>query len=236
MLLRERVEPQVKQALLEYEPWIFFTTLANWKVENFEPQIGITDPVGTAYALEFDRFKILLQNPQASKIEALVFQMWQWRYHYSFSLLVDFLLAAHEQLSSLKALFIGDIEEYPYRTSLTKLSGNISYVLVAYPNLEVLQVRGRSDALDFSPLRHDKLKSLIVETGALSRETIAQICALELPALEYLELWLGSCGFYGTGYSSIYDLMPIFSGNLFPKLSYLGLCSSDYSDYISTLR
>lgn len=80
------------------------------------------------------------------------------------------------------------------------------------------------------PLKHDNLKALTIESGGLSREIITQFCQLELPALEYLELWTGKDEYGGT--SSIQDLMPIISGK-FPKLKYLGLRNSEYADEIA---
>ncbi len=106
----------------------------------------------------------------------------------------------------------------------------ISPVLAVYPNLEVLQVRG-GNGLAFSPWWHDKLKALRIETGGISSQTIAQIRAFDLPALEYLELWLGSEDYGGD--STIDDVMPILSSKLFPKLKYLGLRNSEYSDDIA---
>lgn len=254
-LMRESADPKAKQALLDHDPWLFFTTLDNWEVEEFNPQVGITDPIGTAYALveEWWRrqeelpnlFKILIKDSQVSKIQALLCQM---SCHDSCSLLVNALVTCKEQLSSLKAVFIGDMHDYEYKTSDVELS-NMSPVLAAYPNLEVLQVRGCTIGddygLEFSPLRHERLKTLIVETGyELSRLIIDQICALELPALEYLELWLGSDEYYyysgdyseegcSIEYSALKNLMPIISGEAFPELKYLGLCSSEYSDAIA---
>jgi len=93
-----------------------------------------------------------------------------------------------------------------------------------------LQVRGGS-GLEFSPVEHDNLKYLIVETGGLSREAIAQICQLQLPNLEHLKLWLGS-DYYG-GDSTVEDLQPILEGNLYPNLKYLGLRNAQYTDEIA---
>lgn len=246
LLLHEKTDLKVKQALQKYKFWKHFerlyglpsehaTTFAYRKVENFDPQIGITDPVGTAYALRVprlwsedenitDKLEKLLQDPSASSLEALVFGYW---YNTSSSV-VDALVAAHKQLTNLKAVFIGDIEDRENMISSIAQS-DISPVLAVYPNLEVLQVRG-GQGLAFSPWWHDKLKALTIETGGLSRQTIAQICVLELPALEYLELWLGRDEYGGD--STIDDVMPIISGK-FPKLRYLGLRNSEYSDEIA---
>lgn len=216
------------------------TSFANRKVELFDPAVGIIDPVGTACALrvewnEYDaditkQLEQLLQDPEADQLEALVIGPWhQEMYKHSSSIAVNALVAAQEQLTSLKAVFVGEIT-YDESEISWILQSDISPLLDAYPNLEILQIRGGTD-LAFNSLHHEHLKTLIIETGGLSPNTIAQICAGHLPALEHLELWLGS-DYYG-GNSSVDDLQPILSGNLFPKLTYLGLCDSEYSDSIA---
>ena len=244
-LLRQRVEPQVKIALQEYKPWNLMerlringypehiTTFANRRVEEFDPIAGITDPVGIAYAVRIssrwneqeyitDKLERLLQDPQASSLEALVIGVWDGN-------IVDELIAASSQLKSLKAVFIGDITSNEYEISWIRQS-DISPVLTAYPNLEVLQVRG-GQGLEFSPLQHNHLETLIVETGGLSCSTIKDICALSLPELEHLELWLGAHEYGGN--SSLEDLTPILFDVAFPNLTYLGLRNSQYSDDIA---
>ncbi|NER33828.1 MAG: HEAT repeat domain-containing protein [Oscillatoria sp. SIO1A7] len=256
LLLRQRKELQIVRALQEYKTWDLFerfysplnslysydyvNIFGKREIKEFEPEIGISDTAGIAYAFrcEYDDFleitdKLagLLQDPQASKLEALVFGPWVSLLESGddSSALVNALVAAKEKLPNLKALFLGDISGEEYEISWIRHC-NISPILKAYPNLEMLQIRGGDD-LAFSPARQENLEILVVETGGLSRETIAQICALELPALEHLELWLGSdC--YG-GDSSIEDLMPILAGDLFPHLTYLGLRNSEYSDKIA---
>jgi hypothetical protein len=107
---------------------------------------------------------------------------------------------------------------------------DLSPVLLAYPQLEILHVRGRS--LRFSnPLQHRTLKTLRIESGGLHREALSDLNRLDLPTLEYLELWLGS-NEYG-GNSSISDLMPIISEDKFPKLKYLGFKNCEYTDDIA---
>ncbi len=240
---------------LPWLPYGYATTFANRKVIEFDPKTGITDTVNTAYALRtiyewnqyrrepdmaiLEKLQIFLQDSRCEQVEALVIGNWMGNSSdYSSHSIVEELVYAHEQLTNLKALFIGDIEDCECMIS-SIVQSNLSLVLVAYLDLEVLKVRGNlgrgygksESGLSFVPLRHDKLKALIIESGGLRREVIAQICNLELPALEYLELWLGRDDYGGT--SSIEDLMPIISGNLFPKLKYLGLRNSEYSDDIA---
>lgn len=263
-LLRERNEAQVKLALQNYKFWSAFeklnglpgqyaTTFANRRVIEFDPKIGITDPVGTAYALRVnyrwqggfnrepdasivDKLQLFVQDPLACQIEALVIGFWcaNLGYDWCSRHVVDALIDVYEQLPNLKALFLGDIEDSECMISSITQS-NISLIFVAYPQLEVLKIRGdryyTGEGLRFEPLQHDNLKALIIESGGLRREVINQLCTFELPSLEYLELWTGRDDYGGT--SSIEDVMPIISGQQFPKLKYLGLRNSEYTDDIA---
>lgn len=216
------------------------STFANRQVVEYNPEVAISDFVNTAYAIrcEYDeqqdateKLAELLQDSQASKLEALIFGMWHGEMSaHSSKLVVDALIAAKDKLTNLKALFIGDIS-YDESEISWIIQSDISPVLEAYPKLEVLQIRG-GDSLAFSPfVRHDNLKALIIETGGLSSATIAQICALDLPKLEHLELWLGSDSYGGD--STIENLNPILVNTVFPNLIYLGLRNSQYSDDIA---
>lgn len=216
------------------------STFANRQVVEYNPKIGISDFVNSAYAIrcEYDaqedateKLAKLLQHSQASKLEALIFGMWHGEmYAHSSQLVVDALIAAKDKLTNLKALFIGDIS-YDESEISWIIQSDISPILEAYPKLEVLQIRG-GDSLAFSPfVRHENLKALIIETGGLSSATIAQICALDLPKLQHFELWLGSDSYGGD--STITDLNPILVNTVFPNLIYLGLRNSQYSDDIA---
>lgn len=216
------------------------STFANRQVEEFNPEIGITNSIKKAYAIRCEyeqeedavnKLSELLQDSQATKLEALIFGMWHPEmYAHSSQLVVDALIAAKDKLTNLKALFIGDVS-YDESEISWIIQSDISPVLEAYPKLEVLQIRG-GDSLAFSPfVKHDNLKALIIESGGLNRATIAQICALDLPKLQHLELWLGS-DHYG-GDSSIEDLNRILLNPVFPNLFYLGLRNSQYSDEIA---
>ncbi|MEH1933782.1 MAG: HEAT repeat domain-containing protein [Nostoc sp.] len=251
LLLRERTELQVQQAVKAYKSWRLperlewytddrVSKFANKKVEDFDPAIGIIDPMSIAYAVRCEKWEedgevfreklnILTQHRNASKIQALVIGIWDGYGDYDSSVVVNALVEAKDKLKNLKAIFIGDIEYSEYMISTIEQS-DISPLLKAYHQLEIIQIRG-GHGLQFSQLKHENLKGIIIESGALKRQTIAQICALDLPALQHLELWLGGSRYGGN--SSIDDLMPIISGELFPTLSYLGLRNGEYSDYIA---
>ncbi len=260
---------QAKAALKNYKFWTSFekyyeipcnysTTFANRKVIEFDPVIGISDTVDTAYALRVvpgedyytksvlnsvDKLQIILQSHLASEIEALVFGYWYTRSlkDYTFRPVLDELLEASEKLTNLKALFVGDVNRFELQ-NISFVYSNFSYILLAYPQLETLKVRNNcyrysccsnyAVGLEFSPIRHEKLKTLIIEGVGISNEVFEEICKLELPALEYLELWLGQDSYisrYG-----INEFVSIFY-NIFPKLKYLGLRNygHDNSDNIA---
>ena len=215
-------------------------SFANRTVEEFDPSKGMTTAVGCAIALRYeyddtedlsDSLALLIEDPLASKLEALVIGAWKGLLDSGkdSSEVVNALIEVADRLPSLKALFIGDILSEEYEISWIEQS-DLSPLLSAYADLTWLQVRGGS-GLKFSPVTHTHLKTLIIETGGLSPESIADICQLQLPNLEHLELWLGSeC--YG-GESTIEDLQPILNGHLYPKLRYLGLRNAEYTDDIA---
>jgi hypothetical protein len=103
-------------------------------------------------------------------------------------------------------------------------------LLAAFPKLQLFRVRGGT-GLSFAKAKHENLRALGVETGGLSKKTIAEICQAKFPNLEYLELWLGDAGYGGD--CQVSDLQPILTGKAFPKLKYLGLRNSEITDDIA---
>lgn len=136
-----------------------------------------------------------------------------------------------DRLPKLRALFLGDILQEENEISWIKQS-DVSPILAAYPELEVLRVRGAT-GLAISKPQHAKLRALAIESGGLSPEVVAQICRGKFPELEYLELWLGTPD-YG-GECRVNDLQPILKGKLFPKLKYLGFRNSEIADDIAAV-
>ena len=223
-LLRQRGGNKGKQALLRHNPWLFFTKLEEWKFEDFYSDIGITASVTIACSVDLgqylDEFKALLQDPLVSKVEALACTITD-DIHRGSRTFINTLCKACRQLTSLKVLSIRDYRD-PDNKSRLYLS-DISSVLEAYPYLEVLEIWGSlGGKSDFRRFQHNCLKTLIiggiVETVDISYQPLTQIFALDLPALEYLELWGG----YSRG-RGIDSLKPLLTGQPFPSLCYLGL-------------
>jgi hypothetical protein len=251
-LLQKLGHKKVKLALEKYKFWSKFekyykipcnyaTTFANRKIIEFDPKIGIHDTVDIAYALRvssgtytdnLEKLQILLQSPLINQVEALVFGTW-----YTNCLdIVDLLLNAQDKLTNIKALFIGDVNRSKLHLAPV-LYHNLSYILLAYPQLEILKFRCDNcykpydDLLKITldPVKHENLKALIIESNSIGNEFIYNFYQLELPTLEYLELWLGL---------DIYDRYPLddliinFS-TIFPKLKYLGLHKHHESDNLA---
>ena len=225
-LLLNRREPKVKQAIRELKSWYlverlqqklkdprYCTTFSNRKVNKFTPETGITETAGIAYVIENYNFDTLLQDPQASKIEALLFPYIKD---------LEKHLAVKERLKNIRALFL-HFDTYHIENF------NTNAIVEAYSNLEIMRIF-ITNKIEHNHLKHNKLKALIVEGDGLSSEIISQICASELPALNHLELWLPN---RSEKNFSVQDLMPIFHRGLFPKLAYLGLCNSEHSDEIA---
>lgn len=169
------------------------TTFANRKVIEYDYNSGrITgDTLNTAFALRSHPwrnksddmncakiFESLLKNHHCKDIEALVFGLWHgFNYYSSYHPVANALAESKRNFKNLKAVFIGDIEDSECMISSITQS-NVTPILEAYPNLEVLKIRGdsgsypRTSGLAFDPLRHNKLKALIVESGGLRKETV----------------------------------------------------------------
>ncbi|MEM9925840.1 MAG: STM4015 family protein [Cyanobacteria bacterium P01_D01_bin.50] len=253
-LLRKREEAQVKQALEEYQPWYLFERcqenygyqglhlgkFANRQIVEFDLQVGIREPKNIAYKLlcsyREDRPPIIeqltriLQDSQADKLEALVIGDWGEASADDSSEIVNGLVNAKDKLTNLKAIFIGDMVSSECEISWIR-HGDISPILRAYPQLEVLQIRG-GDGLQFNaPVRHNKLQALVIETGGLGAITVAQICNMNLPELKHLELWFGAEEYGGD--CAVENVKPIVDDLIFPNLNYLGLCNSEFSDEIA---
>ncbi len=219
---------------------------ADRQVVNFETGMEIINPQNTAYAFHeyygsdtFEsKWSSLLESPCINEVEALVFGMTDWDMQ-----LIPIIANAKDKLENLKAIFIGDIEDSECMISSLPCYGDISPILESYDRLEFLQMRcnqGRNartgeklhEGFKFcQPLKHDRLKILRIESSGLNHQTLLDINQLNLPSLEYLELWLGSPE-YGAN-SSIADLMPMISSEKLLQLKYLGLKNCDYTDDIA---
>ncbi|WP_331449676.1 STM4015 family protein [Streptomyces prasinus] len=164
-----------------------------------------------------------------TEVRALVVGAWQDAYESSSSKVMEALLAARGRLPALRALFLGDMTSEEAEISWIT-QGDVSPLLAGFPALEEFGVRG-SQGLRFPALRHDALRALALESGGLPADVVRGVGASELPALEHLDLWLGT-SWYGAD-SEAADLAPILSGDRFPNLRHLALRNSEIQDEVA---
>ena len=224
-------------SIYEHEKELFGKPVKGW-----QPGMALDDPSGTAYriALEYEeaeagvtwegRFNEFLSMPGSSSVTGIVVGVWGDPSPLGdSSSVVKNLTEASAKLPALRSLFIGDIVAEEFEISWIEQS-DMAPIFVAYPELEHFRVRG-GEKLRFGPLKHNRLRSLVVESGGLDASVVRDITSSLLPELEHLELWLGTDDYGGN--AEVVDLAPILSGKLFAKLRYLGLRDSVLSDAIA---
>ena len=259
-VLRNYKTAKAEQALLDYDPNSLFVRFNDWNLKDFNLESYLDDPVNTAYRVDLKQFKNIISElekieTQGSKIEALYLPMWEGRKIYrdptsssvSYKECIDLLLNAHQQLPNLKALFLADESDdrgerrWEYKRYKIWMD-DVRPLLETYSKLELLQLQCHS-GLYFRHIQHKNLKSLIIEARSLGNYALEKIVILDLPQLEYLELWLGEdrdykrkkyCG-RRHDLEFLNDLlMPLLFEDHFPNLKCLGLCSCEWADDLVT--
>lgn len=236
-LLKEWGGEKGKQALLEFDPYLYFTKLDDWEVEEFNPEVGIVNPEGKAYVVNLGNIQLLIEDDRVNEVEALICYLNDYNYEYGYPTSENYddflaiLLTSHPVFKQIKALFIGDSQIKTFRESYVEI-GNISSLLKAYQHLEVLHIRGCCEQLEFERVKHNNLKTLIIETVIGNHNAFEKICSSNLPSLEYFELWMGQ--YYRPKHQNIIDIFkPILNSESFPNLYYLGIRSSESADEIA---
>ncbi|GAB2961092.1 STM4015 family protein [Micromonospora polyrhachis] len=204
-----------------------------WRVEAW----GEDDPDWEAQlSPTFQRvFESFLGTVDPATVTALV--IGSWGYAASNTAPIEQLCAAASRLTGLRALFLGDITSEDCEISWIR-QGDITPLLAAYPDLEVLWVRGADPqqadepgVLRLDPVRHTALRELVIESGGLPGSVVRGVGECDLPALEVLELWLGTDDYGGD--ATVDDLAPILAGNRLPELRYLGLRDAEIADEVA---
>ncbi|MEH2327418.1 MAG: hypothetical protein V7K32_28450 [Nostoc sp.] len=249
ILLLHKGGTKGKEALLYYDPWLVLTTFQDWEDYYYDrindPRGQAYCLYNENYVNSKNKLSRFLQDPKAKDIEAIKFQAYYKdpNCKIAFKDFADTLVNARELLTSLKALLIGDccdLINIKYRESNIKVC-SIYPLLKSYPYLELLHIRGRmleedilkpelkilqvrnfqnNSIIPIKPLKHENLKSLIVDADGISDSNLAKICNLNLPSLEYFELWLNRSDLRNINIDS---LAPMLSGDSFPKLIYLAV-------------
>lgn len=86
--------------------------------------------------------------------------------------------------------------------------------------------------LVFGAARHERLRTLVIESGGLPAGVVRGVAACELPSLEHLDLWLGTSGHGGD--AELGDLGPFLAGTRLPGLRCLALRNSEIQDEIAS--
>ncbi|MGW0136301.1 STM4015 family protein [Streptomyces sp. NPDC003299] len=159
-------------------------------------------------------------------VRALIVGAWEDAYDTAPTAIIEALLAARDRLP---ALFLGDMTGEECEISWINQT-DVSALLAGFPELEEFGVRGGED-LGWTALRHEGLRRLTVQTGGLPVAVVRGIGASDLPALEHLDLWLGT-SWYGAD-SEAADLAPLLSGERLPRLRHLALRNSEIQDEVA---
>lgn len=175
-----------------------------------------------------DDLMALVEDPAAAQLTGLVIGQWG-DFEAQPDSLIQTLVAVRDKLPNLTHLFIGDITYEELEVSWIQQT-DLSPLFFAYPKLEYFGVRG-GEQLSLGAIYHDTLKHIVVETGGLPGAVLHEVQKSSLPALEHLELWLGTENYGWNG--SIEDVRPLLTLGLFPALKYLGLRNSEIADDIA---
>ncbi|WP_405939867.1 STM4015 family protein [Streptomyces sp. NBC_00726] len=187
---------------------------------------------GPEFAVVWQHF---LEKVDPAQVRALVIGPW-WQDDYSsLAPVVERIAADAARFPALRALFLADVVGEECEVSWLQMC-DITPVLRAFPLLEELVVRGggsglNEESLELHPVRHEALKALRFESGGLPGHVVRAVGACELPALERLEVWLGSQWYSGD--ATVADMAPLLSGGAFPGLRHLGLQNSEIQDEIA---
>lgn len=171
----------------------------------------------------------LAASPDGEKLSILTIGDWGQAYENSPDSFIETLISHKDSFPQLTKLFIGDMGFEECEVSWINQT-NLSPLLAAFPNLKSLSIKG-SQELSLQPLVHESLEELVIICGGLPKSVLQEITNARLPELRKLELYLGveDYGFDG----GIEDVLPLLKGDLFPKLTYLGLKDSEIQDEIA---
>ncbi|MHA5051362.1 STM4015 family protein [Streptomyces sp. SD15] len=175
-----------------------------------------------------DAFARFLKAVDTTQVRALIVGAWSDVYDSAPDAVIEALVAARDRLPALRGLFLADIVMEECEISWI-VQGDVSPLLDAFPDLEEFGVRG-GNQLVFPPVRHERLRTLTVETGGMPAVAVRGIAGSDLPALVHLDLWLGTSEYGGD--ADLADLEPFLAGTRLPALAHLALRNSEIQDDI----
>ena len=176
-----------------------------------------------------DLLDAFLAQVDTTALDALIIGAWSEAHDTSPQDYLDALIERRAELPALRALFVGDMSFEDCEISWI-IQGDYNPLLAAFPELQVLRIRGSTD-LTLAPFTHAALQELAIECGGLPEGIANAIAGSTLPALKRLELWLGddNYGFDGDveTYARLLDAIDA------SRLEYLGLCDAQISDALA---
>lgn len=199
-------------------------TFAGKPVVVFDPATGITDTLRTI-RLEGNPFddstpsmedvmEAFWKDEKLANVTSICLGVWGEVFDESPDTWIKQFIEHADKLPALRAFFCGDIGQEDAELSWVQQT-NLSDFLDAYPNLEVLVVRGVGFELNEAQ-RHSSLKHLTYETTGDEWESASIVKTLttcSFPQLQHLELWINEKGAYDQ----------LLSQQSFTNLQYLGV-------------
>lgn len=183
----------------------------------------------------------LLQHPLGIALEELILPINMLDDGCYFEPLLKVL--AEHGAPNLKRLRIGEFQvagpggienDYDYEISWSGI-GDASEVWSRLPKLEYLRIQaglGSSSLGEngdrLGTMHLPNLRHLEIVTGGMGRECLRSVANAQWPALETMEVWLGSSNYGFVG--AVEDLAPILDGTSLPRLRRLGLLNTELSD------
>jgi hypothetical protein len=217
-------------------------TFAGLPVVHWEEHRAADDPSAVAWLVSIEEYDLapdefaaafegMLDRAGEGGPAALV--IGQWGGAYETGPPIDLLVRLAPRMTALRSLFLGDMRFEECEISWIK-QGDLAPLLAAFPRLKRLAVRGADGLMISTPLRHESLRDLELQTGGLPVAVLRSIIELELPALERLHLWLGVEDYGGS--ATVDPVLPFLDESAvarWPRLTELGLCDSEFQDEIA---
>ncbi|MDI5965499.1 STM4015 family protein [Streptomyces sp. SL13] len=170
-----------------------------------------------------------LDTVDTTRVTAVIIGAWSDEmYESDLGAELNRVIEAADRLPALTGFFLADVVSEENEISWIEQT-DLAPLLNAFPRLRELGARGGHR--EFGPVRHQELRTLRLESGGMSGAVVRSIAESELPALERLELMLGSENYGGD--TTVEDLAPLLSGTRFPALRHLGLMDSEVQDAIA---
>jgi uncharacterized protein (TIGR02996 family) len=146
--------------------------------------------------------------------------------------------AKHPWAATLAVLHLGDLHDVDVDMAHYVIGDVGAAITAAFPALEKLVLhsgdqgwRGEGETFGIGGLTLPRLRELVIETCALSKQRLAHVLGAELPALERLELWFGSED-QGADVE-LEDLHGLLAGDVHPRVRDLGLRNAELANEIA---